>query len=58
MGGSNTFEVKNPVVNLTKIKSVGISKTRVVSELSESSNTLDFILANVNHKDRTFEVNY
>ena len=43
-GSSHTFNVDNPVFNLTKIKQDGTSKTRVVSKLSESSNRSDFYI--------------
>ena len=45
VGGSNIFNVDNPVLNLTKIKQAGTSKTRVFSDLSESSNKLDFYIS-------------
>ena len=44
VGGFHTFNVDNHVFNITKIKQDGISKTRVVSELSESSNKLDIYI--------------
>ena len=44
MGGSHTFNVDNPVFNLTKIKRDRTVKTRVVSELFESSNKPDFYI--------------
>ena len=58
MEGSYTFNIDNPVHNLTKIKYDGTSKTIVVSKFSETSNKSNFILANVNHKYGTFEANY
>ena len=42
--GSNTFNADNHVFNITKIKSDGTSKTRAVSELSESSNKSNFYI--------------
>ena len=45
VGGSHTFNVDNPVFNLTKIKWDGTSKTSVVSNLSESSNKLDLYIS-------------
>ena len=56
--GSHTFNVDNHVYKITKIKWDGTSKTRAVSELSESNNKSDFISAKVNHKYGTFEANY
>ena len=44
MGGSHTFNVDNHVYNIIKIKRDWTSKTRTVSELSESSNKLDFYI--------------
>ena len=44
-GGSHTFNVDNPVFNVTKIKQNGKSKTRIVSEVSESSNKSDFYIS-------------
>ena len=44
VGGSHTFNVDNPLFNLTKIKRDGTFKTRVVSKLSESNNKLDFYI--------------
>ena len=44
MGGSHTFNVDNPVFNVTIIKRDGTSKTRVVSKLSELSNKSDFYI--------------
>ena len=43
-GESHTFDVGSHVLNNTKIKRDGISKTRIVSELSESSNKSDFYI--------------
>ena len=44
MGGSHTFNTDNHVLNLTKSKQDGTSKTRTVNELSELSNKLDFYI--------------
>ena len=56
--GSHTFYVDNCVFNITKTKRNGKSKTRIVREVSELNDKSDFILANINHKYRTFEANY
>ena len=45
VGGSHTFNVDNRVFNIKKIKQNGTSKTRTVSELSESSNKSDFYVS-------------
>ena len=42
--GSNIYNVDNLVFNIIKFKQDGTPKTRVVSELSELSNTLDFYI--------------
>ena len=43
-GGSHTFNVDNCVFNITKIKRDGTSKTKTVSELSESSKNSEFYI--------------
>ena len=45
VGGSDTFNVDNPLFNLTDIKGDRTSKTRVVSELFESNNRSDFYIS-------------
>ena len=45
VGGSYTFNVDNPLFNLTKIKRDGTSKTRVVSKLSKSKSKSDFYIS-------------
>ena len=42
--GSCTFNVDNPVFNITKIKQDGTSRTRTVNALFEPSNKLDFYI--------------
>ena len=44
VGGSHTFNVDNPVLNFTKIKGDGTSKTRVVNKLSKSNNKSDLYI--------------
>ena len=44
VGGSQTFNVNNHVFNITQIKRDGASKTRTVSELSESNNKIGFYI--------------
>ena len=58
VGSSDTFNVDNHVFNITKLKQDATSKTKAVSELSESRNNSDFIFENVNHKYGTFEASY
>ena len=43
-GGSRTLNVDNRVLNITKIKRNGKSKTRTVSKVYESSNKSDFYI--------------
>ena len=45
MGGSHIFNVDNRDFNITKIKQDKTSKTRTVSELSESNNKSDFYIS-------------
>ena len=44
-GNSHTFNDDDRVFNLTKTKHNGKSKTRVLSEVSESSNKPDFFIS-------------
>ena len=43
-GGSHTFNVDNRVFNIIKAKQNGKSKTKTVSEVSESSIKSDFYI--------------
>ena len=42
--GSHTFNIDNRVFNITKTKRNGKSKTRIMSERSESNNKSDFCI--------------
>ena len=44
IGDSHTFNVDNSVFNITKTKRNGKLKTRIVSEVSELSNKLNFYI--------------
>ena len=44
IGGYHTFNDENRVFNIIKTKKNGRSKTRFISEVSESSNKSDFYI--------------